>query len=148
MAGNYYIIHKNNTAGKVRISGAMLEPGLIVSATYKKKDNSLKPYYLLIINPGIGSPKLVHAIKLNVIRPNDLFNFASVTGITNAKVKPKLMRLNIPVIDIPETEIKPFHDKYIAPLLNSTFDGAYRVFKLSRFLVLDAINYKWPANLL
>ena len=146
---SYFAQHLSKCGTAQQISIAQLEPGMIISAVYKKQargkeKGGAKKYILLVLNPNYL--RVMHALTLDLIPLNAFNLFAGGTGIEYSEKfkskKVKLRKMNV------GQNPKQFYSSAIKKIAKTRLGDSYRTLNIQNFNSIRVVNYEFNKNIL
>ena len=138
--GNNYRIHYTKLTDPVLISKATVERGMVVKLAYKK-DNKLKEYLVLVLQPRWpnATDGKLHGLSLDEINLSK-FKKLSESYREILSTSPRIKKLDIAKIRINESS-KVFYTNEIRD--DKDLRIGYRTFDLKKIKSIFAYNYNW-----
>lgn len=144
------ITHRPAYLGRIThrysIPPSNLKRGMLVEAVYKKTDDSLGKYILLILDENYLN--YVHALSVEHFKPAILDEMARKYGVIPVNKKLNTFRqINIPKLYINKTP-QVFYEVIKKQLQSPTiYNKSYRTFKLGRFSSINVLDYKFADDI-
>ena len=146
---SYFSQHLSKCGAGQQISIAQLEPGMIISAVYKKQPRGkekggAKKYILLVLNPNFR--RVMHALSLDLIPLNAFNLFAGGQGIEYTEAyKSKKVKLRKLIVG---QNPKQFYAAAIRKIAKTRLGDSYRTLNIGNFNSLRVVNYEFSKNVL
>ena len=146
---SYFAQHLSKCGTAQQISIAQIEPGMIISAVYKKQGRGkekggAKKYIFLVLNPNYL--RVMHALSLDLI-PLTAFNlFAGGQGIEySEKYRAKKVKLRKLVVG---QNPKQFYSSAIKKIAKTRLGDSYRTLNIQNFNSIRVVNYEFSKNVM
>jgi len=150
----YFSYYKGRIDKAFTIVKSKVHAGYICETYYKKTDKiktneskktvltTPKKYIILVLHPNYHG--YMHCIKLTNVRPSYFRSWIKKVGLVMEQGRKYLMiKFDFPKVKMSEAEAKSFYNSKIRPFTHTTFEDAYRTFKVDRITAMKLIDFKF-----